>query len=147
MKYHFTFRNMPYSDSLESYARGSMMELLGKFGRTPIEGNLTFERDRYIQVVRCEVTQADGYTLRASHCSESMSESVDRMLEKLGSQLRKRKVRRKALRNDARNLRSLEVTDDILLSEADERDADAFSFPFGFPTPSSPSQRNIPNNI
>ncbi|WP_353116616.1 ribosome-associated translation inhibitor RaiA [Nitratidesulfovibrio sp.] len=103
MNIAFTFKNFEPSDHLKKYAR-RRLEKLGRFvGKSALEMQVNLSVDKFRH--KAEVQMAgDGFTFSAVEQSEDMYATIDLVLEKLESQLRKQmeklKDRRRSVQSD-----------------------------------------------
>ena len=99
MQFQFSFKHMETSQALQEYAREKLTTKIEKFVTKPIEVQVTFSVDRHVQHALCTLVGGDGFSLNVEHSCEDMYGSVDRMVDKLGSQLKKKKDRLKGHKN------------------------------------------------
>ncbi|MEG6506847.1 ribosome hibernation-promoting factor, HPF/YfiA family [Nitratidesulfovibrio sp. 1201_IL3209] len=103
MNIAFTFKNFEPSDHLKKYAR-RRLEKLGRFvGKSALDMQVNLSVDKFRH--KAEVQMAgDGFTLSAMEQSEDMYATLDLVLEKLESQLRKQveklKDRRRSVQSE-----------------------------------------------
>ena len=91
MQYRFAFKHMSTSEALQEYARSKIDTEVSKFATKPIEAHVVFEVDKYNHHVICTVFGGDGFSFSVEHVCNDMYGSVDHMIDKLSSQLKKRK--------------------------------------------------------
>ena len=99
MRFQFSFKHMDTSEALQQYAREKLKVKIEKFVTKPIEVNVTFSVDRHLQHANCVLSGGDGFSVNVDHVCEDMYGSVDRMVDKLGSQLKKKKDKLKHHKN------------------------------------------------
>jgi putative sigma-54 modulation protein len=94
METNFTFRNLDPTEGLKDHA----LQKMGKVKRyllKPIVANIIFSLDKFRQ--RCEITLVDsGKEYVSSEISNDMYISIDVAVERLVSQLKKKKEKLKA---------------------------------------------------
>lgn len=95
MQFRFSFKHMETSPSLEMYAREKIQVEVEKFATKPIEAHVTFSVDKHQQHVFCTLTGGDGFKLNVEHSCEDMYGSVDHMIDKLVTQLQRKKEKLK----------------------------------------------------
>ena len=86
MQVHFTFRNVPPSEGLKSYAREKISKMQ-KYVRTPLEADVVMWQERRMNVVEMSI-RADGERFTGKHESEDMYASIDLVLDKVNRQVR-----------------------------------------------------------
>lgn len=91
MQYRFSFKHMSSSDALQEYARSKIDVEIAKFSTKPIEAHVVFGVDKHEHHVVCTVYGGDGFSFIVEHICNDMYGSVDHMIDKLSSQLKKRK--------------------------------------------------------
>lgn len=91
MQFRFAFKHMETSEALENYARSKIQAEVSKFVTKPIEAQVTFQVDKHKQHVLCTLVGGDGFSLNVEHSCQDMYGSVDHMIDKLSTQLKKRK--------------------------------------------------------
>jgi putative sigma-54 modulation protein len=86
---------METSQALQEYAKGKIQVEVGKFVSKPIEAHVTFTVDKHEQHVLCTLTGGDGFKLNVEHSCADMYGSVDHMIDKLVTQLQRKKEKLK----------------------------------------------------
>ncbi len=99
MQFQFSFKHMETSPALQEYAREKLSAKIQKFVTKPIEVQVTFSIDRHLQHALCTLVGGDGFSVNVEHSCDDMYGSVDRMVDKLGAQLKKKKDRLKSHKN------------------------------------------------
>ena len=114
MQFQFSFKHMETSQPLQDYAEEKLRAKIEKFVTKPIEVQVTFSVDRHFQHALCTLVSGDGFSLNVEHVCEDMYGSVDRMIDKLGSQLKKKKDKLKSHKNKStvRNMGNSVVSDE-----------------------------------
>ncbi len=121
MQFRFSFKHMESSPALQDYAKGKIKVEVDKFVTKPIEAHLTFSLDKHQQHVLCTLTGGDGFMINVEHQCQDMYASVDFMIDKLVTQLQKKKEKLK----DHKHFKTKPVlVDDEDLHEIAEIDAD-----------------------
>ena len=95
MQFRFAFKHMPTSEALQDYARNKINTEVSKFSTKPIEAQVTFSVDKHKHTVVCSIIGGDGFSCNVEHVCDDMYGSVDHMIDKLSSQLAKRKSKLK----------------------------------------------------
>jgi putative sigma-54 modulation protein len=100
MQFSFAFKHMEASEPLQSYTQQKLGEKISKFVTKPIEARVTFSVDRHkTATAHCHLVGGDGFNIEVEHACEDMYGSIDRITDKLESQLRKHKEKLKDHRN------------------------------------------------
>jgi len=86
---------MESSAALQSYARDKIKVEVEKFVTKPIEAHVTFSVDKHEQHVLCVLSGGDGFKLNVEHSCADMYGSVDHMIDKLVTQLQRKKEKLK----------------------------------------------------
>ena len=95
MQFQFYFKSMETSEALQKYAQDKIENLVNKFVTKPIEANVTFSVDKSRQQVNCVLVGGDGFNTTEEVSTHDMYESIDKMANKLASQLRRKKEKLK----------------------------------------------------
>ena len=90
---------MEKSEALEQYAQSKIEAQINKFVTKPIEVNVTFSTDKRLHMAACAVVGGDGFSINVEHTCEDMYGSIDRVIDKLGVQLKRKKDRLKNHKN------------------------------------------------
>ena len=97
MKVKFTFRNVPPSDGLRSYAK-EKLERLDRLFHTPLTAEVTVSKERHEYKVDV-IAQSSGFRFNSSEVTEdsyaSMETAVDRIVHQVNSRKGKRDARRR----------------------------------------------------
>lgn len=109
MQFHFSFKHMPSSSALESYAEEKLREKIERFVTKPIEAFVVFDVTRHLHRGHVRLKAGDGFSADVEHESEDMYATIDQMADKLEAQLRKHKEILKDHRhhNGPRDIRDL----------------------------------------
>ncbi|SMF33910.1 ribosome hibernation-promoting factor, HPF/YfiA family [Pseudobacteriovorax antillogorgiicola] len=99
MQFQFSFKHMDTSQALQDYAEEKLRTKIEKFVTKAIEVQVTFSVDRHLQHANCVLVSGDGFSLNVEHACEDMYGSVDRMIDKLGAQLKRKKDKLKSHKN------------------------------------------------
>lgn len=125
MQFQFSFKQMNVSTALQEYAEEKIRSQVKKFVTKPIEAHVTFSVDRHRHVAHCALVSGDGFSMQVEHTCEDMYGSVDRMLDKLSVQLKRKKEKLKG-HKPGRRIRKVKVKDkgefDIDAAEIDASD-------------------------
>lgn len=105
MNISFTFKNFDPSDHLKKYARRRFEKLGRFFGKAAgLEVQVALSVDKFRH--KCDVRVAgEGLQLAATEQTEEMYSSIDLVLDKLESQIKKHVSRIKEHRREARNVK------------------------------------------
>lgn len=125
MQFSYTFKHMEASEALQSYTEQKLGEKISKFVTKPIEARIIFSVDRHkTHKAHCHLVGGDGFNLEVEHECDDMYGSVDRLTDKLESQLRRHKEKLKEHRpRNGKLLDGQEDTEsDMETSAADERE-------------------------
>ncbi len=95
MQFRFSFKHMETSQALQNYAKDKIKVEVDKFVSKPIEAHVTFSVDRHEHHVLCSLAGGDGFSVNVEHACEDMYGSVDHMIDKMVSQLKKKKEKLK----------------------------------------------------
>jgi putative sigma-54 modulation protein len=87
---------METSDALKSYAEVKLRQEIQKFATKPVECHLTFSVDRHNHSAHLSFNGGDGFSFQVEHTCTDMYGSVDHMVDKLETQLRKQKEKLKS---------------------------------------------------
>lgn len=85
MNIAITFRHLESSDAIKAYAEEKIGKLQ-KFLHRPMQANITLSVEKNYQVVEVKVS-AGGEHFEAKESSENMYASIDRVTDKLQSQM------------------------------------------------------------
>ena len=99
MRFQFSFKHMEKSEALEQYAQSKIEAQVVKFVTKPIEVNVTFSTDKRQHMAACSLVGGDGFSINVDHSCEDMYGSIDRVIDKLGVQLKRKKDRLKNHKN------------------------------------------------
>lgn len=89
METNFTFRNLESTEGIKTHALQKMGKVK-KYLMKPIVANIIFSLDKFRQ--RCEITLVDsGKEYVSSETTPDMYQSIDRAVDKLVVQLKKKK--------------------------------------------------------
>ena len=86
---------MTPSDSLQKYAEDKIKQEIQKFVTKPVDAHVTFTVDNHRHIVHCALAGGDGFSVQVEHECDDMYGSIDRMLDKLTVQLKRKKDRLK----------------------------------------------------
>lgn len=110
MQCRFSFKHMKSSPALTEYAEPKVVQKIERFSTKPIEAHITFSVENQIHSAHCSVKGGDGFNIQVQASSPDMYATVDLLLDKLESQLRKQKEKIKHHKN-ATTLKSLPQRD------------------------------------
>lgn len=96
MRFQFSFKHMETSDALKAYAENKLRLEIQKFSTKPVECHLTFSVDRFNHCAHLSFNGGDGFSFQVEHTCTDMYGSVDHMVDKLETQLRKQKEKLKS---------------------------------------------------
>jgi ribosomal subunit interface protein len=95
MQFRFSFKHMETSQALQNYAKEKIRVEVEKFVTKPIEAHVTFSVDRHQHQVICSLAGGDGFTVNVEHACPDMYGSVDHMIDKMVTQLKRKKEKLK----------------------------------------------------
>ena len=125
MQCRFTFKQMKTSQSLAAYTEPKVINKIEKFSTKPIEAHLTFSVEGQQHRVHCSVMGGDGFNIQVDASCPDMYGSVDLMVHKLETQLKKQKEKLKKHKFSKDNLRFLETSEPISIEDCDSVPVDA----------------------
>jgi putative sigma-54 modulation protein len=91
MRFQFSFKHMDSSEALKNYAEGKLRQEIQKFATKPVDCHLTFSVDRHNHTTHLSFNGGDGFMFQVDHTCTDMYGSVDHVVDKLETQLRKQK--------------------------------------------------------
>lgn len=91
MRFQFSFKHMDSSEALKNYAEGKLRQEIQKFATKPVECHLTFAVDRHNHTTHLSFNGGDGFLFQVDYTCTDMYGSVDHVVDKLETQLRKQK--------------------------------------------------------
>lgn len=107
MRFQFSFKHMEASPTLRAYAEDKVSHQVKKFVTKPIETHITFSVDKHRHIVHCDLSGGDGFSLQVEHSCDDMYGSIDRMLDKLAVQLKRKKEKLKDHKPRKSNVRRI----------------------------------------
>jgi putative sigma-54 modulation protein len=110
MQFRFAFKHMDTSPALTRYAEEKIAERINKFVTKPIEAHVTFSVENLNHGVKCTLAGGDGFNLEVEHVCGDMYGSIDHMVDKLATQLKRHKEKLKGHKSK-RQLRLLDPMD------------------------------------
>lgn len=129
MQFQFSFKHMDASPALRQYTEEKVGSLIRKFVTKPIEVQMTFSVSDHRYMASCSLVSGDGFSMQVEHRCNDMYGSVDRLLDKLSVQLKRKKDKLKKHKG-TRTHRQLRYTDpdaiDYNNAEIDAADIVAF---------------------
>jgi putative sigma-54 modulation protein len=125
MQFQFSFKHMETSKALQEYAQEKIQTQIEKFVTKPIEVQVTFSVDRHWQQAVCTLVGGDGFKVNVEHRCDDMYGSVDRIVDKLATQLKKKKdkLKQHKFKNSLKTLPIVNEDDD---EEVDAQDIAKF---------------------
>ena len=122
MRFQFSFRHMEASPALQTYAESKLRLQIEKFASKPIEAHLTFSVDKHVHTVHLSLAGGDGFSMQVDHSCGDMYGSMDRVLDKLQAQLKKKKEILKDHHKQIRGVRLQTSTSEVEEVEIDASD-------------------------
>ncbi len=115
MQFKFSFKHMGSSQALQTYAEEKIKEKILKFASKPIDAHVIFSVDRHDHKAHLSLKGGDGGNVEVEHTCGDMYGSVDMLVDKLSSQLKKQKDKLKDHKNPKLidNLRVIANTTEI----------------------------------
>ena len=126
MQIRFTFKHMETSQALEKYAIDKIDERVTRWVTKPVEAHIFFGVDKSDHQAKCVVKGGDGFSFEVDAVCTDMYGSIDLLVDKLASKLRKQKEKIKNHKgvSNVRNLPIGRRTADRFDSDAVSVDAD-----------------------
>ena len=132
MRFQFSFRHMETSDSLKTYAEEKIHQEIQKFASKPVDCHITFTADRHNHTAHIAFNAGDGFSFQVEHTCTDMYGSIDHMVTKVETHLRKQKEKLKNHKGNSSRKNVINFADrsyenaeidaaDILLYEAARR--------------------------
>lgn len=118
MQFHFSFRHMQTSEALQNYAEQKLTEKILKYVTKPIEAHVSFSVVRHEHIAHCSLRAGDGFSIDVEHSCGDMYGSIDHMVDKLSTQLKKQKEKLKDHKHE-RSIRQLAVGEEEVRYEKD----------------------------
>ena len=118
MNFQFAFKHMESSDALQHYAESKIKEKVLKFVTKPIEAKITFSVMRHEHRAQCSLLAGDGFSLEVEHVCDDMYGSVDLMIDKLTTQLKRQKDKLKDHKFSRRPVREKNQAGEAYYKEA-----------------------------
>jgi len=111
---------MEVSNSLKSYAEEKIREKISKYVTKPIEAHVTFTVDRHNHRAHIALVGGDGFNMQVDYVCDDMYGSLDHLMHRLESQLKKHKERLKDHkgRNKGQTLRDLATSEEYDMNES-----------------------------
>lgn len=91
MQFQFSFKHMEVSPQLQLYAENKIRSVVEKFVTKAIEVQLTFAVDKQDHHINCTIVGGDGFSHNVEFSCGDMYGAVDQIVDKLTSQLRRKK--------------------------------------------------------
>jgi putative sigma-54 modulation protein len=113
---------MEASPALQTYAESKLRLQIEKFASKPIEAHLTFSVDKHVHTVHLSLAGGDGFSMQVDHSCGDMYGSMDRVLDKLQAQLKKKKEILKDHHKQIRGVRLQTSTSEVEEVEIDASD-------------------------
>ncbi|MEY4630400.1 MAG: hypothetical protein RIQ81_520 [Pseudomonadota bacterium] len=110
MQFRFAFKHMETSPALTRYAEEKILDRVQKFVTKPIEAHVTFTVEHLSHSAHCSLHGGDGFNLEVQHVCGDMYGSIDHMVDKLATQLKRHKEKLKGHKSK-RQLRLLDPMD------------------------------------
>ncbi len=95
MQFQFSFRHMDTSAALQTYAEDKLRERIEKFVTKPIAAHVLFSVQRHQHTAHLSLEAGDGFDIQVETTSGDMYASVDELVDKLTTQLKKHKEKLK----------------------------------------------------
>ena len=89
MRIAFTFRNLDSSEAIKDYATEKIGKLQ-KYLRGPLDAELTMSLERHLHCIDLRLT-ADGEVYMGCEESEDMYASIDKVIDKIRTQVKRTK--------------------------------------------------------
>ncbi len=95
MQFQFSFKHMETSAALQTYAEDKIREKVEKFVTKAIDASVFFTVTRHMHTCHVHLLAGDGFSLDVQHTSADMYATIDEIVHKLESQLKKHKEKLK----------------------------------------------------
>jgi len=95
MQFSFSFKHMETSEALQTYAKDKIQEKLVKFVTKTVDTKVSFSVDHKDHIAHVQVIGGDGFSMDVTAQCTDMYGSVDLLVDKLASKLKKQKERLK----------------------------------------------------
>lgn len=95
MQCRFSFKHMKTSQALVDYAEDKIRQKVEKYSTKPIEAHITFSIEGNDHIAHCSVRGGDGFNVQVESACTDMYGSVDLLLDKMATQLKKQKEKLK----------------------------------------------------
>ncbi len=106
MNIHVTFRNLPASDALRDHATAKAKKIM-KYLIDPVDIHIVFRVEKIRQVAEMTI-QSKNFTCHALEASPDMYTSLDKVVLKIETQVRKHKEKVKNHKMEGKTFKSLE---------------------------------------
>ena len=101
---------MKRSEVLVEFAQPKILAKIEKYSTKPIDAHITFTKQGFNFIVRCSVKGGDGFNFQVEASSHDLYSTLDLMLAKLETQLKKQKEKLKRHKYpEEANLRHLQI--------------------------------------
>ena len=95
MNCRFSFKQVKRSEVLVEFAQPKILAKIEKYSTKPIDAHITFTKQGFNFIVRCSVKGGDGFNFQVEASSHDLYSTLDLMLAKLETQLKKQKEKLK----------------------------------------------------
>jgi putative sigma-54 modulation protein len=86
---------MESSDPLREFAKNKILEKIEKFSTKPIEAHFTFSVNNLLHHAHISLKGGDGFNLQVDASSADMYASIDLLVDKMETQLKRKKEKLK----------------------------------------------------
>ena len=126
MNCRFSFKHMKASEAVTEYARSKILPKVEKFSTKPIDIHFVFSVEGHLakQIVHCSLKGGDGFNSQVEAECEDMYGSIDLLVDKIDSVLKKQKEKLKQHKFTS-SIRLLKTEDVISEEDCDSIPVDA----------------------
>jgi len=91
MRFQFSFKHMETSQALQTYAESKILEKIKMFATKPVDAHITFEVSKRDHKMHCHFNGGDGFATEVESTTDDMYKSVDMLIDKLETKLKRQK--------------------------------------------------------
>ena len=124
MQLLFSFKHMESSDPLRKFAENKIREKIEKFSTKPIEAHFTFSVENHLHHAHVSIKGGDGFNLQVDATSADMYGSIDLLVDKMETQLKrkKEKLKKHKFKDNIHQIRPAADSDDWDAAPIDAED-------------------------
>jgi putative sigma-54 modulation protein len=95
MQVQYSFKHMKASQALKSYIEDRLHAIINRYVTKLVDTKVIFSVEKKQHIASCIVRGGDGFSIQVDHVDQDMYKTVDHMLDKLKSQLKRKKEKLK----------------------------------------------------